>query len=246
MENLTDKTVLITGASKGIGLAVARRLAKEGYRLLLTYGHDHEAAEKACTLCLQDGASDVQIIQADGTDLRTIETVEQAVRQHTEGLSGLILNTGITCRSPFEEISYEDWSQVFVANVHYPTFLLQRLLPLLQKGSAVIFTGSMMAVQPHGMALPYGVSKSAVHALVHNLVKHLEPYGVRVCGVAPGFVDTDWQKGKPEAIRKNIERKVAVHRFALPEEIAEAYLFLLQNNYCNGEILQLSGGYAYA
>ena len=76
-------------------------------------------------------------------------------------------------------------------------------------------------------------------------MKHLEPYGIRVNAVAPGFVDTEWQKNKPAEIRRNIENKVALHRFATPDEVAEAFLFLLANAYCNGEVLTLDGGYSF-
>ena len=95
------------------------------------------------------------------------------------------------------------------------------------------------------MGLVYGVTKSAVHALVKNLVKFLAPYSIRVNGVAPGFVDTDWQKNKPAAIRKNIENKISLERFCEPREVAEVYKMLIDNSYFNGEIIVVDGGYSY-
>ncbi len=235
---------LITGGTKGIGLAVARLLASKGYPLILTYGHDHEAARGAAAE-LAAHAPVVELLEADATCTAGIDAIADALSERDITLRAVVMNAGITCRTPFEEITIEEWQQVFFANVHFPTFLIQRLLPRIECGGCVLFTGSLMGIEPHGMALPYGVSKSAVHALTRNLVKHLEPYGIRVNAVAPGFVDTEWQKTKPAEIRRSIESKVALHRFALPEEIAEAFLFLFTNAYCNGEILTLDGGYSF-
>ena len=115
----------------------------------------------------------------------------------------------------------------------------------MKSGSAIIFTGSMMAIHPHSVSLSYGVTKSAVHGLVTNLVKHLEPFGIRVAGIAPGFVDTEWQKTKPTDVRKSIEGKVASHRFASPEEVGQVFKMVAENEYFNGDIISLSGGYSY-
>ena len=83
------------------------------------------------------------------------------------------------------------------------------------------------------------------HALVKNLVKFLSPYHLRVNGVAPGFVDTEWQKAKPAEIRHNIENKLSLGRFCKPQEIAEVYKMLIENSYFNGDIIVVDGGYSY-
>ena len=155
------------------------------------------------------------------------------------------MNAGQTCRDAFEEIRWEDWERVFRANVHFPVFLLQRVVGRIRKGGSVVFTGSLMGIEPHSVSLAYGVTKSAVHALTKNLVKFLAPYSIRVNAVAPGFVDTEWQKNKPAEIRQNIERKVSVGRFADPHEVSEVYKMLIENSYFNGEVVVIDGGYSY-
>ena len=160
-------------------------------------------------------------------------------------LDALVLNAGSTCRDSFEKLQMEDWQRVFTVNVHFPVFLLQRIINHIRPGGCVVFTGSLMAIEPHSVSLAYGVTKSAVHSLVRNLVKFLVPYQIRVNGVAPGFVDTEWQKNKPAEIRHNIERKVSLGRFCEPEEVAEVYKMLLENKYFNGEIVVVDGGYSY-
>lgn len=240
-----DKWVLITGGTKGIGRAVANCLAKAGYQLILTYASDTKAAEATCTTLRQAHGVRVELLRADITDPRAVDEINVFLRGAERRLDALVLNAGITCRDPFEQIQPADWLRVFQANVHFPVFLLQRIVDLLNEKGSVVFTGSLMGIEPHSVSLAYGVTKSAVHALVKNLVKFMAPYGLRVNAVAPGFVDTEWQKTKPKEIRQNIERKVALGRFCDPDELAEVYKMLIENSYFNGEIVVVDGGYAY-
>ncbi len=241
-----EKWVLITGGTKGIGRAVAECLAKSGYQLVLTFASDVEAAEKARTELASHYGVEVHALQADNADITmSVELINRHLEERQLYLDAIIMNAGQTCRDAFEEIQWEDWERVFRANVHFPVFLLQRVVGRIRKGGSVVFTGSLMGIEPHSVSLAYGVTKSAVHSLVRNLVKFLVPYEVRVNGVAPGFVDTEWQKTKPAEIRRNIERKVALGRFCEPEEVAEVYKMLIENKYFNGEIVVVDGGYSY-
>lgn len=237
--------VLITGGTKGIGKAVAVLLGKAGHNLLLTYASDEDAAQNSCREIQQLSDSDVHILKADITEKQSLNDIYSHLISKNIRLDALIFNAGLTCRDPFENIRPDDWEKVFFGNIHFPVFLLQKVVALINKGGSVIFTGSAMGIYPHSVSLAYGVTKSAVHALVKNLVKFLAPYEIRVNGVAPGFVDTEWQKTKPVEIRKNIENKVALGRFCEPEELAEIYRMLVENNYLNGEIVVADGGYSY-
>lgn len=241
-----EKWVLITGGTKGIGRAVAECLAKSGYQLVLTFASDVEAAERARTELASHYGVEVHALQADNADITmSVELINRHLEERQLYLDAIIMNAGQTCRDAFEDIRWEDWERVFRANVHFPVFLLQRVVGRIRKGGSVVFTGSLMGIEPHSVSLAYGVTKSAVHSLVRNLVKFLVPYEVRVNGVAPGFVDTEWQKTKPAEIRRNIERKVALGRFCEPEEVAEVYKMLIENKYFNGEIVVVDGGYSY-
>lgn len=240
-----EKYAFITGGTKGIGKAVAECLAKAGYQLILTFASDVQRADEVrMGLAHQYGIS-VQVLQADSSDMNSIETIAAYLENKKIRLEALVLNAGLTCRDTFEKMQFADWQRVFTANVHFPVFLLQRIVGYINKGGSVVFTGSLMAIEPHSVSLAYGVTKSAVHSLIKNLVKFLVPYEIRVNGVAPGFVDTEWQKNKPAEIRQNIERKVSLGRFCEPEEVAEVYRMLIENKYFNGEIVVVDGGYSY-
>lgn len=240
--------VLVTGGSKGIGLAAVEAMAKRGDvdEILLTYNSDADRALEVLE-SLGDRYGDVvfHLCQLDVTNPLEGESLEEALEQLDFVPTVVCFNANVTNRSPLEELDMEDWRKLFQANVHFPVEMTKRLAPKMAEGGLFLFTGSMMAVQPHSVSLGYGVSKSAVHALVTNLVKHLEPYKHRVVGIAPGFVDTEWQRTKPAEIRANIEAKVALHRFASPEEVGSLFAYVLENGYFNGDILTLSGGYSY-
>ncbi len=240
-----SKYALITGGTKGIGKSVARCLGKIGYNLILTYNTDTIIAQQSCTDLRTECNTDVIALQADSSDKKAIDIIARHILDRAIKLDVLIFNAGLTCRDHFESMKYDDWERVFFANVHFPVFLLQRLLSEINKGGSVVFTGSLMGILPHAMSLSYGVTKASVHALVKNLVKFLAPYEIRVNAVAPGFVDTEWQKNKPAEIRHSIENKIALKRFCDPDELSEIYKLLVENSYMNGEIIVADGGYAY-
>ena len=232
-----EKWVLITGGTKGIGKAVAECLAKAGYSLVLTYASDKEGALRVADGLLQQYKVEACTLQADISDRKSIEKIESFLTERSMRLDAVIFNAGLTCRDPFEELDMAEWERVFFANVHFPVFLLQRIVALINKGGSIVFTGSLMGIQPHSVSLAYGVTKSAVHALVKNMVKFLVPYELRV--------NAEWQKTKPAEIRRNIENKVSLGRFCDPGELAEVYKMLVENSYFNGEVIVVDGGYSY-
>lgn len=245
---MTQQRILITGGTKGIGRAAAEALlaSKQTTAVWLTYASDLEGAE-ACadTLTKQYPDKQIHLSRLDVSDPAAPQTILEEMSARAWIPTAVLYNANLTYREPFGAYDPEEWRRVFEANVHFPVFLTQALAPQMAAGGVFVFTGSMMAVQPHGTSLAYGVTKSAVHALVRNLVKHLEPYHLRTVGIAPGFVDTEWQKTKPAEIRHSIENKVALHRFATPEEIGAVFRLAVENSYLNGDLLTISGGYSY-
>ena len=239
------KYVLITGGTKGIGKAVAFCLGKAGYNLILTYASGTDVANQVVLNLQQQLDVQVEALQADISAKESIEKIFIFLNERSLRLDAVVFNAGLTCRDSFETLEMDEWERIFFANVHFPVFLMQRLISLMNKGGSIVFTGSLMGIQPHSVSLVYGVTKGAIHALVRNMVKFLVPYELRVNAVAPGFVDTEWQKTKPVEIRRNIENKVALSRFCEPEELAEVYKMLIENSYFNGEVIVVDGGYSY-
>lgn len=236
---------IVTGGTRGIGKEICRKLLIQGFSVIAVYNNNDASARLTKKEFETEYQNLFHLVKCDLSDTGNISYLFSEVKAITESVDVLILNAGKTIRKGIADITIEEWESVMAVNVTTPLFLIQKLLPLLNRGSNIIFTGSSMALFPHSVSLSYGVAKSAVHAMVKNLVKFLIPYDIRINCVSPGFVDTEWQKDKPAEVRESIMKKISIERFAKPEEVASAYMFIIDNQYLNGEIITIDGGYSY-
>ncbi len=237
------KNAIVTGGTKGIGLAIAEMLLHEHYFVTITYGSDVTSADN-CRKHLSAFSSDFEVVQVDQSDKQAVHAF--AANMTSKGhIDCIVLNAGTTFRGSLQDTSDDTWEHVMQVNVNSPTYLLRDLKPTIPNNSRIIFIGSLMGILPHSVSLAYGVSKAAVIALAKNLVKEFEGTGTTINVIAPGFVDTSWQKNKPAAIRESICNKTAIHRFAQPAEIADAVRFCIGNAFVNGAVLEVTGGYNY-
>lgn len=229
------KTAIVTGGTSGIGLGVAKMLLSKGYKVYATYvGTDFNENIENFTA--------VKVNQCNRDELYSF--IER-IKKECASVDCVICNAGMSIRKSFTETTDTDWDmQMEVAvNSHY--IIIRELYKLIPSGSRIIFTGSQMGLMPHAMVLAYGVTKAAVHALAKNLVKEFEGTGTTVNAIVPGFVETPWQKEKPEEIKQNIYNKTAIHRFATVDEVVDAYRFCIDNSFVNGSLIEVNGGYSY-
>lgn len=237
------KRALVTGGTKGIGLGIVRMLLNEGYFVTTTYAHD-EVSAMAFKEEFSTKSSDFELLKIDQSDKNDMQILVTHIKEHGI-LSCLVCNAGMTLRKGITDFSDKEWERVMQVNVNAPVFLIRDLFSHISRNARIVFIGSEMGIYPHGTSLAYGVTKSAVHALAKNLVKFFEGSGTTVNVIAPGFVETEWQKGKPQEIRNNICKKTALGRFATIEEIADAVRFVINNPFVNGSVIEVNGGYNY-
>lgn len=229
------KTAIVTGGTSGIGLGVARMLIGKGYRVYATYvGPDFE-----------EKIEYFEAVKVDQSDRKQLYTFIERIKGECDSVDCIICNAGLSIRKSFTETTDKDWDTMMEVAVNSHYILIRELYGLIPEGSRIVFTGSQMGLMPHAMVLAYGVTKSAVHALAKNLVKEFEGTGTTVNAVVPGFVETPWQKEKPEEIKQNIYRKTAIHRFASVDEVVDAYRFCIENPFVNGSLIEVNGGYSY-
>jgi 3-oxoacyl-[acyl-carrier protein] reductase len=237
------KNAIVTGATRGIGLATAEMLLKEGYHVTVTYAYDEDSVQP-CKERLGAVSDCFEILWVDQTSKQEMHDFAMKMREKGH-IDCIVCNAGMTLRKGLQEIDEEGWERVMQMNVNSNVYLIRDLFDVIPHGSRIVFTGSLMGILPHSVSLSYGVTKAAVLALAKNLVKYFEDTDTTVNAIAPGFVETEWQKNKPQEIRNNIYNKTAIKRFADPKEIADAVKFCINNAFVNGSIIEVSGGYCF-
>lgn len=229
------KYAIVTGGTSGIGLGVAKMLIRKGYYVFATYvGPD-----------FTEQMENLEAVKTDQTDRKEVYLFLEYIKGKTNHVDCLVCNAGMSIRKSLTETTDDDWDRQMEVAVNSHYIMVRELFPIIPGGSRIIFTGSQMAVHPHATVLSYGVTKSAVCALAKNLVKEFEGSGTTVNAIIPGFVETPWQKEKPEQIKQSIYNKTAIHRFATVEEVVDAYRFCIDNPFVNGSLIEVNGGYCY-
>jgi len=236
------KYALVTGSTSGIGLAIASKLLKEGYFVFANYAHNNENAQQAGQL-FASISTNYTIVQADMSDLDGVLKLCEAVKNRCPHLNYLVLNSYATDKTAFELVTLDNWHHVMDMNVNMPFFLMQQLYDHMAEHGAVVCIGAMMGIHPHAISISYSVSKAALHMLCQSMVKVYAPKRIRINAICPGFVETPAQSSKAPDHRQRIENKIALQRFAEPDEISDFCYSVLSNSYINGSIIPISGGY---
>jgi NAD(P)-dependent dehydrogenase (short-subunit alcohol dehydrogenase family) len=245
MGRLSGKTALVTGASRGIGRASALALAAAGAQVLIHYGSSKKEADAVVAEIRNAGGKAEKV----GADLRKPDGPHVLARQVRaivgDRLDILVANAGISKSASIEDTTVEDFDNLFAVNVRAPFFVVQQLLPLLCKGSNIIFTSSLVARACAGTLFAYAATKGAVDTLVKHFAAALGPRGVRVNAVAPGVVETDISDlTKTEAGRNAALSMQALKRIAQPEDIAPVIVFLASDDarWITGDTVHVDGG----
>jgi 3-oxoacyl-[acyl-carrier protein] reductase len=229
------KYAVVTGGTSGMGLGVAKMLLTKGYKVFATYvGPD-----------VEEKMENFETLNIDQSKRDDVYRFINYVKSQTDHLDCLVCNAGVSIRRSFTEMKDAEWDLMMEVAVNSHYIMCREFYPIIPNGSRILFTGSQMAIHPHATVLAYGVTKSAVHALVKNLVKEFEGTGTTVNAIVPGFVDTPWQAAKPEEIKQNIYKKTAIHRFASVDEIVDAFRFCIDNPFVNGSLIEVNGGYCF-
>lgn len=252
MATLQGKTALVTGASRGIGRAIALALAEAGAHILVHYGRSTQDAESLVAGIRSKGGR-ANAISADlGTPDGAIQLAKEVRSIVGERLDVLVSNAGISKSATFKDHTVADFDNLFATNVRSPFFLVQQLLPVLGEGSNIIVISSLGAhavvgkpALENSSILAYASTKGALETLVKNWAAILGPRRIRVNAVAPGVIDTDMSNfTKTEAGREAILGMQALKRIGKPEDVADVVAFLASDaaRWITGASIPVDGG----
>jgi 3-oxoacyl-[acyl-carrier protein] reductase len=245
MNKLNGKTALVTGASRGIGRAIALALAQGGAQVLVHYSSNEKEAD-AVVAEIRTGGGKAEKLGADLRKPDGAHTLAKQVRAIVGGrLDILVANAGISKSATIEDTTVEDFDNLFAVNVRAPFFLVQQLLPALCKGSNIIFTSSLAARASVGTLYAYAATKGAVDTLVKHFAAALGPRGIRVNSVAPGVVETEMSNFTKTAAGREVTLGMqALKRMAQPDDIAPVVAFLASDDarWVTGESIHVDGG----
>ena len=245
MTNLSGKTALVTGASRGIGRASALALAKAGAQVLVHYGSGEQAATAVVAEIRAAGGRAEKV----AADLRAPDGAH-ALANRVRAIVGdrldiLVANAGISKTATIEEMTVEAFDDLFAVNVRAPYFLVQQLLPTLCKGSSIVLLSSLAAHASVGTLSAYAGTKGAIDTLVKHFALALGNRGIRVNAVAPGVIDTDMSSfARTDAGRDSTLSMQALKRIAQPDDVGAAVAFLASDEarWITGDTLRVDGG----
>ena len=238
------KVVLVTGASRGIGKAVAERFAREGYAVALHYNTGKVEAE-ATVQKLTSAGYTAMAVQADVRDSAQVQQMVDTVSHALGNIGILINNAGIAQQKLFTDITDEEWHNMFAVHVDGTFYCTRAVLPVMirQKQGCIVNISSMWGQVGASCEAAYSATKGAVIALTKALAKELGPSGIRVNCVTPGVILTDMCAGIDPEILKEMAEEAPVGRNGTPMDVAKAMEYLSEATFVTGQVLPVNGGY---
>lgn len=242
---LANKVAIVTGASRGIGLAIAESLAAHGANVVINYAHNKGSAEDIVHRIQQNGGQALAV-QADVSKIADLEALFQATIAHFGRIDILVNNAGIMTTKPIEQVTEQDFDREFAINVKGTYFACQLAAKYLQAGGRIINVSTSVLGQMIPTYSLYAGTKGAVEQITRQLTKEFGPKKITINAVAPGPVNTElFSVDKSEAQIETFKRMIAFGRLGEPDDIARVVLFLASEEagWITGQILRANGGF---
>lgn len=240
------KHVLITGGSRGIGAATAKRFAKSGWDVTINYHSSCEQAERLVSELLLFGVQ-AQAIQADiGNETQVVALIEQA-QQNLGDFSALVCNAGIACpQMLLTDVQSNQWDTLLSTNLSGLFYTLRAAVPhfVRQQSGSIVTVSSMWGISGGSCEAPYSATKAGIIGMTQAMAKELGPSHIRVNCVAPGVIATDMNAHLTDEDLSALSDETPLCRIGQPEEVAEGIYFLASDaaSFITGQTLQINGG----
>lgn len=244
MENI-EKTALVTGASRGIGRAIALALASKGFAVALNYAGSHDAAE-AVKKEIEDAGGKAFTVQGDVSKSEDVDRIFKIVKDEFGGLDVLVNNAGINRDALLIRMKESNWDDVIATDLKsdFLTTKAAAAMMMRKRKGSIINISSVVGIMGNIGQTNYAAAKAGVIGLTKACAKEMAARNIRVNAVAPGFIETAMTDGIPEKIREGMIASIPMGRMGQPEDIARAVCFLASDDasYITGQVLVVDGG----
>lgn len=241
-----ERIALVTGSSRGIGRAVARELAHQGWKICINYRVRQDCAD-ALAAELTAAGCQVMTYQADVSCRQQVRDMVSAVEQRWGPVSLLVNNAGVAGQSLFQDVTDEMWHRYFSVNVDGAYHAIQAVLPAMLHAheGCIINISSIWGQRGGSCEVTYSCTKAALIALTRSLAVELAPTHIRVNCIAPGVIKTDMLDALPPEVLPQLAEETPLRRLGTPEDIAYAAAFLVSDraDFITGQVLTVDGGF---
>jgi 3-oxoacyl-[acyl-carrier protein] reductase len=240
LDDLTGKVALVTGASRGIGRAIAIALAEAGADVAVNYRSRKAAAQETCA-AIHTAGSRALAVKANVARAAAVARLVATIDLELGPVDILVNNAGIVSAKPLAEISERDWQEMMAVNLTSAFLVTQQVLPGMRaRGWGRIIMISSVAAQTGGITGPhYAASKAGLLGLTHSYARHLVKEGITVNAISPALIATDMVTGNL-AVTPDL---IPARRFGAPEEVAAVAVMLAKNGYLTGQTINVNGGW---
>ena len=237
---MSQKIAIVTGASRGIGRAIAKNLAKKDYIVIANYNKSEKEA-----LELKDEFNNIDIFKADVSKRVEVKQLVEYTLNKYKTIDVLINNAGIDSQKLFQDITDENWQNVINTNLYSSFCVTQEVLTnmLHNKNGCIINISSIWGLVGASCESIYSISKAGIDAMTKSLAKELGPSNIRVNSIAPGFIDTDMNKKYSIDDINNIKHDIPLQKIGKPEDIAKCVNWLIEDEFTTGQVIAIDGGW---
>jgi acetoacetyl-CoA reductase len=241
---LKEAVVVVTGASRGLGKAIAEELSGGGAKVVVNYSRSKEPAEELVNQISESGGEAIAV-QADVSDAEQAKKLIDQALERFNRVDVLINNAGINIDHTLRKLSVEDWDKVIQVDLNSAFYTVHAVLPHMtdQGGGKIINMSSFVGEAGNIGQANYSAAKAGLLGFTKTAAQELARFGITVNAIAPGFIETDMVANIPEEAKQKLRKQVPLGRFGKPEEVARAVRYLIEDgDYITGQSIDINGG----